>query len=273
MFDVSGNVLPRRAVKMPKRSKCDCKPRFAEIPEEERKGKVPAYNKETGRIEQLFVIEKDHIWRDSWDVMQARDLILELHGEDSSIVPPGQTGPKKYLCIHCDEEHQKHRLNLHRNHAWCKGKGMVGVKMPSYPTLGIKDVASFVARLRQCASVDEVISAFAGLEPIASKRKSRKAGDDEEESITKAPLQRAKGVEGRPKKRTKSASRKRSPPPKVESNDNTSSAESAGGQSTDHEADNSGTMVLATMRDVMRSGDDASWNSGAENLEWGSKSP
>ena len=261
-------VFLRRVVKMPKRSGCHCKALFDEIPEDERKGNPPTYNKETGRIEQLFVIEKDHIWRDSWDVMEARDLIVEMHGPDSALIPPGQTGPKHVLCIHCNTMHQKHRFNLHRNHAKCKGEGMVGVKMPSYPSLIGNHVGSFVATLRECVTLEEVISAFGTLGHGAPKRKARKSGDTEEESINRAHLQRAKRVVGRPQKRTASASRKRPPPATVESSDDTSSAASGADQSTDQEADNVGTVVVAAKRDVMRSGDDASRNSVAEISEW-----
>lgn len=265
---MSRNVFLRRAVKMPKRSGCDCKALFDEIPEDERKGNPPTYNKETGRIEQLFVIEKDHIWRDSWEVMEARDLIVEMHGPDSALIPPGQTGPKHVLCIHCNTMHQKHRFNLHRNHAKCKGEGMVGVKMPSYPSLVGNHVGTFVASLLECVTVEEVISAFGTLGHAAPKRKARKSGDKEEDSINRAPLQRAKRVVGRPQKRTASASRKRPPPVIVESSDDTSSAESGADQSTDQEADNAGAVVIAAKGDVMRSGDDASRNSVAEISEW-----
>ena len=47
---------------MAKRGGCKCKADFKEIP---MKSTIPTYNEKTGMVEQVFVIEKDHAWRDS----------------------------------------------------------------------------------------------------------------------------------------------------------------------------------------------------------------
>lgn len=170
---------------------CRCKAAFEEMPA---KSTVPTYNPKTGLVEQIFVIERDHAWRDSWTPRMARQLLLELHSPTSKLFPAGTVGPKMYTCIYCQQKFQKHRFNLHRNHVQCLGEEKRGEKMPSYPNLPLKDQRDFLARLEASTTDTKIAAVFMNIQPITTERKSRKA-NDESKATSPGPRPRGKRLQ------------------------------------------------------------------------------
>lgn len=180
---------------MPK-EKCHCKENW----KGEWQKTKPSWNAKTGMIEQVFLVEKSHIWRDRWTPEEARLLVLGLHDpknkmlvEDESKNEKGK--PKYFFCNHgeCRLSFQKHRLNLHRHHGGC-----VGGDQKSYPNLiGVDHVGldTWLDMLKKAKTRAQIIDVFELLSIPEGRRKSRKR----------------EGVESSTKRRTS----KRGPTPRV----------------------------------------------------------
>jgi hypothetical protein len=65
--------------------------------------------------------------------MEARQLLLEMHGPSSSMKDP--SNKRYFICQHCGYKGQKHCLNLHRHHGLYRTEAVKGVQLKSYPTI------------------------------------------------------------------------------------------------------------------------------------------
>jgi hypothetical protein len=67
---------------------CDCSTPLKMMFEEEKAAVPPHYDPVTGRVVETFNIDGDHLWVESWTLMEVRDLLLEMHGPASNIKDP-----------------------------------------------------------------------------------------------------------------------------------------------------------------------------------------
>jgi hypothetical protein len=126
--------------------------------EEEKATVPPHYDPITGRVQETFNIDRDHFWVESWTLMEARKLLLEMHGPTSTMKDP--VSKRYYACQYCTYSGQKHRLNLHRYHGLCKGEGARGLHLKSYPTIPWLDIISSMWTLSMCTTPDEILKMF-----------------------------------------------------------------------------------------------------------------
>ena len=65
--------------------------------------------------------------------MEARQLLLEMHGLSSSMKDP--SNKRYFIYQHYRFKGQKHHLNLHRYHGLCRAEVVKQVQLKSYPTI------------------------------------------------------------------------------------------------------------------------------------------
>ena len=66
-------------------------------------------------------------------MMEARELLLEMHGPTNSMKDP--SNKRYFICQHCQLKGQKHHFNLYRHHGLYKAEVVKGVQLKNYPTI------------------------------------------------------------------------------------------------------------------------------------------
>ena len=97
-----------------------------------------------------------------------------MHGPEQQIFKTSELSPDKraFHCPYSKEVGQKHRINLHLNHAKCPGRP--NRKMPTYLNLDIKNQPQFIQTMVDSTKVEDVIAAFQRIVPLdRSVRKPR----------------------------------------------------------------------------------------------------
>lgn len=106
--------------------------------------------------------------------MDARNMILELHRADSPLIAnPDRDGKKRFQCVFCKEDFQKHRLNLLRNHKQCTNKSATAVNLPAYPNILWPNVVKALAWLESCKSSEDVIKVFKDFKPRVQRPRKK----------------------------------------------------------------------------------------------------
>jgi hypothetical protein len=150
------------------RVNCDCNAMLRSMTEEEKAAVPPHYDPRSGMLQETFNIDGDHFWVETWGVMEARQLLLEMHGPTSTMKDPNSK--RYYVCQHCGFKGQKHGLNLHRNHGLCRAEAVKGVRLKSYPTIPWADTISSMRSLSRCNTVEDVLQMFRDVKLRGSKR-------------------------------------------------------------------------------------------------------
>jgi hypothetical protein len=112
---------------------CACSSILKSMTKDEKASVPPRYDPNSKRVQETFNIDGDHFWVESWGVMEARQLLLEMHGLSNSMKDP--SNKPYFIYQHCGYKGQKHRLNRHRHHGLCRAEVVKGVQLKSYPTI------------------------------------------------------------------------------------------------------------------------------------------
>ena len=94
---------------------------------------LPIYDLVSKRVVETFNIDSDHFWVESLGVMEARELLLEMHGSTSTMKDP--SNKRYFICQHYQFKGHKHHLNLHQHHGLCKAEVAKGVQLKNYLTI------------------------------------------------------------------------------------------------------------------------------------------
>ena len=147
---------------------CDCSATLKSMTEEARAAVPPHYDPKSRMIQETYNIDGDHFWVETWGVMEARKLLLEMHGPASTMKDPATK--RYYVCQHCGFKGQKHRLNLHRHHGLCTGEAVKGTRLKSYPTIPWADTVSSMKTLTACNTAEDVLRMFREVKLRAPKK-------------------------------------------------------------------------------------------------------
>jgi hypothetical protein len=137
------------------RVNCDCSAILKSMTEEEKAAAPLHYDPGSGMLQETFNIDKDYFWVETWGVMEARQLLLEMHGPTSTMKDPNSK--RYYIFQHYGFKGQKHRLNLHRHHGLYRAEAMKGVRLKNYPTIPWANTISSMRSLSRCKTVEDVL--------------------------------------------------------------------------------------------------------------------
>jgi hypothetical protein len=119
-------------------------------------------------LQETFNIDGDHFWMETWGVMEAKQLLLEMHRPTSTMKDPNSK--RYYVCQHFGFKGQKHHLNLYRNHGLCRAEAVKGVHLKSYPTIPWANTISSTRSLSHCNTMEDVLHMFRDVKLRGSKR-------------------------------------------------------------------------------------------------------
>jgi hypothetical protein len=135
-----------------------CSSILESMTEDEKAAIPPRYDPDSKRVQETFNIDGDHFWVESWGVMEARQLLLEMHGPSSSMKDP--SNKRYFICQHYGYKGQKHRLNLHRHHGLNRAEAVKGIQLKSYPTIPWADPILSMRSLSRCRTADDILKMF-----------------------------------------------------------------------------------------------------------------
>ena len=75
-----------------------CSAILKSMTEDEKVTVPPKYDPVCKRVVETFNIDGDHFWVESWEVMEARQLLLEMHGPSSTM--KDSSNKRYFICQH-----------------------------------------------------------------------------------------------------------------------------------------------------------------------------